>query len=58
MLTLDECVAEIVRIAMEEQDPVERSLAVADAYLASIRDPVGTGGGALSWLKGCASGDQ
>jgi hypothetical protein len=43
MLTLDECVAEIVRIAMEEQDPVERSLAVADAYLASIRDPAGTG---------------
>jgi hypothetical protein len=43
MLTLDECVGEIVRIAMEEQELVERSLAVADAYFASIRDPAGTG---------------
>jgi hypothetical protein len=42
MLTLDECVGEIVRIAMEERDPVERSFAVANAYLASIRDPAGT----------------
>jgi hypothetical protein len=43
MLTLDECVSEIVRIAIEEEDAVERSLAVADAYLASILDPADTG---------------
>jgi hypothetical protein len=42
MLTLDECVSEIVRIATEEEDAVERSISVADAYLASIRDPSGT----------------
>jgi hypothetical protein len=42
MLTLEECVSEIVRIAMGEGDAVERSLAVADAYLASMSDPAGT----------------
>lgn len=42
MLTLYECVGEIVRIATEEEDAVERSISVADAYLASVRDPSGT----------------
>jgi hypothetical protein len=35
-LTFDECVSEIVRIAIQEDDAVELSLAVADAYLASF----------------------
>jgi hypothetical protein len=52
MLTLDECIGEIVRIALEEQDPVERSIAVADAYLASIRDPAGTGRWRIELIEG------
>jgi hypothetical protein len=52
MLTLDECIGEIVRIALEEQDPVERSFAVADAYLASIRDPAGTGRWRIELIEG------